>query len=65
MRGVHGRGVYEGGDQERDLAEMYRRAASQAVAWPRTAALLQAIVTTWEAQAKYVDTEAAQRRMRS
>lgn len=65
MRGVHGRGVYEGGDQERDLAEMYRRAATKAAAWPRTAALLQAIVKTWEAQAKYVDTEAAQRRMRS
>lgn len=34
-------------------------------AWPRTAALLQAIAKTWEEEAKRVDIEAAQRRMRS
>jgi len=65
MRGVHGRGVYEGGDQERDLADTYRRDAALSSTWPRTAALLLAIAKTWEEQAKHVDTEAAQRRMRS
>ena len=65
MRGVHGRGVYEGGDQERDLANMNYQAAGLSSAWPRTAALLQAIAKTWEEEAKRVDIEAAQRRMRS
>ena len=65
MRGVHGRGVYEGGDQERDLANMNYQAAGLSSAWPRTAALLQAIAKTWEEEAKRVDIEPAQRRMRS
>jgi hypothetical protein len=65
MRGVHNRGVYEGGDQERDLAKTNYQAAALSSAWPRTAALLQAIAKTWEEEAKRIDIEAAQRRMRS
>ncbi|HEY7299471.1 MAG TPA: hypothetical protein VH684_16315 [Xanthobacteraceae bacterium] len=65
MRGVHSRGAYEGGVQERDLANTNYQAAALSSAWPRTAALLQKIAKTWEEEAKRVDIEAAQRRMRS
>jgi hypothetical protein len=65
MRGVHRRDVYEGGDKERDLANTNYQAAALSSAWPRTAALLQAIAKAWEQEAKRVDIEAAQRRMRS
>jgi hypothetical protein len=65
MRGVHSRDAYEGGDQERDLANTNDEAAALSSPWPRTAALLQAIAKTWEEEAKRVDIEAAQRRMRS
>jgi hypothetical protein len=55
MRGPHSRGVYEGGDQERDLANTNYQAAELSSAWPRTAALLQAIAKTWENEAKRAD----------
>ena len=38
-RGVHFRQVFEGGDQERDLARSYANDAKIAEAWPRTSAL--------------------------
>lgn len=65
MRGVHGKQVYEGGDQERALARDNARNAELAAAWPRTSAMLAAIAKEWEADARRQDLEAAQRRMRS
>jgi hypothetical protein len=65
MRGVHGKGVFEGGDQERHLAEEYRKYSATAAAWPRTSALLTAIAKGWERDAEREDLEAAQRKLRS
>lgn len=42
MRGVTSRGVYDGGEQEHDLAEKYRQDVDDATAWPRTRCLLAA-----------------------
>ena len=65
MRGMYSRGPYEGGDQERELAKTNYQAAVLSSAWPRTAALLQAIAKMWDEEAKRADLEAAQRRLRS
>jgi hypothetical protein len=65
MRGVHSRGVYEGGDQERELANAAFDAAEALAAWPRTAALLRKIGRIWDDEAKQADLEAAHRRLKS
>jgi hypothetical protein len=65
MRGVHSRGVYEGGDQERALAKTAFDAADASAAWPKTAALLRRIGQVWQDEAKRADLDAAQRRLRS
>jgi len=65
MRGVHGRAVLEGGNQERQLADDYRRYAAIVVTWPRTSTLLTAIAKGWQRDAEREDVEAAQRRLRS
>jgi len=65
MRGPHWRGVYDGGEQERDLANAAFDAAEALVAWPRTSAVMRAIGRTWEEEGKRADLDAAQRRMRS
>ena len=65
MRGVYGKAVFEGGDQERQLAEEYRRYAAIAAAWPRTSALLTAIAKGWGSDAEREDLEAAKRKLRS
>jgi hypothetical protein len=65
MRGVHGRQLYEGGDQERELAKFYSNSAARAVTYPRTYALLEAIAKDWLEYAKQADLEAAQRKLRS
>ena len=65
MRGVHGKAVFEGGGQERSLAEQYRQYAAVAAAWPRTSALLTVIAKGWERDAEQEDLEAAQRKLRS
>ena len=65
MRGVFGKAVFEGGDQERQLAEQYRRYAVIAAAWPRTSALLTAIAKGWGRDAEKEDLEAAKRKLRS
>ncbi|MGA9215208.1 MAG: hypothetical protein WBF22_15535 [Methylocella sp.] len=65
MRGVHAKQVFEGGDQERALAEESGRNACLATAWPRTSALLSAIARGWERDAEREDIEAAQRKLRS
>jgi hypothetical protein len=65
MRGVHGKPIYEGGDQERALARDNSKNAELAGAWPRTSIMLAAIAKSWEADAEREDVEAAQRKMRS
>jgi hypothetical protein len=65
MRGVNSRGMFEGGDQERALADDNLRWADIAAVWPRTSALLQAIAKNWRLDAEREDIQAAQRKLRS
>jgi hypothetical protein len=65
MRGVHGREMFEGGEQERALAAKNAESAAIAAAWPRTSALLAATAKEWESDAQREDVEAAQRKLRS
>jgi hypothetical protein len=58
-RGMTGRGVYEGGEQERALAARYRNWARQAAgSWPRTARVLRGLAETYERQAQQEDARA-------
>ncbi|WP_424139988.1 hypothetical protein [Roseomonas chloroacetimidivorans] len=63
MRGVHSRGLYEGGDQERRLAAESEEWADVCTAWPRTSAMLTAIAATWQEDARREDVRARQRMM--
>lgn len=65
MRGAHWRQPYDGGGQERELARINNENAKLAAAWPRTSALLRAIAENWEEDAKRMDIDAAQRKLRS
>jgi hypothetical protein len=65
MRGVFSKGVYDGGEQERGLAQIAYAAAVGAASWPRTAALLRSIGRMWEDDGRRADLEAAKRRLRS
>jgi alpha/beta superfamily hydrolase len=64
MRGVVGKAMFEGGRQERVLAEQYRVWAGKAAAKPRTAALLREIAESWDREAMSEDTRARQGEMR-
>ena len=65
MRGVYSKALYEGGTQERELAERYRNWAKQTKgSHVRTRALLTAIADGWEADARRADEEAARDRLR-
>jgi hypothetical protein len=65
MRGVYTKALYEGGTQERELAERYRSWATQIPgSHVRTRALLTAIAESWEADGKRADEEAARDRLR-
>ncbi len=57
-RGVTTRGVFDGGDQELQLAEDYRRQAGEASAWPRTRKLLTSLADSYERDARGLDVEA-------
>jgi hypothetical protein len=48
MRGVTHKTVYEGGEQERVLAEHVRSWAKTAADWPRVAKLLHEMADLWE-----------------
>jgi hypothetical protein len=62
MRGVYSKSLYEGGDQERELAEQYRDWAETCRReWPRTAHILDDIVKGWEENAQREDQRAEQR----
>lgn len=58
-RGATTRGLTDGGAQERELAEQYRRFAELAAgSWPRTAALLRRIAKSYEDDARRYDLDA-------
>ena len=62
-RGSSTRGAYDGGDQERGLAAKYRDAADLIRdGWSRTAAVLSALATSYERDARRIDEEAERRR---
>jgi hypothetical protein len=58
-RGITSRGIYEGGQQERDLARQYREWSRITRAqWPRTARILRDLAESYERQARQEDLEA-------
>lgn len=58
-RGVTWRGLYDGGIQERELEENYRRwSASTRANWPRTARVLREIADAYKRDARRQDTRA-------
>ena len=58
-RGVTWRGVYDGGSQERTLAEQYKQwSRGVQVQWPRTARILRAIAESYERDAAREDERA-------
>lgn len=65
MRGVTVRGVYDGGDQERELSAKYELWRSKASLWPRTSALLGALAESWMRDAADHDVDAEQRKLKS
>jgi hypothetical protein len=64
MRGAFSKALYEGGNQERALAAQTRAWAAAATPWPRTAAMLESIARSWDADAKRADIRAEQDRLR-
>ena len=62
LRGVTTRGAFDGGDQERALADKYTRWASAiASKWPHTAGLLRRIAESYQHEAQRNDQEANRR----
>lgn len=58
-RGVTWRGVYDGGQQERDLAKQYREWSQLTRSrWPRTARILRELAESYEREARRQDLEA-------
>jgi hypothetical protein len=64
MRGVVSKAMFEGGKQERALAEETRRWARAAAGWPRTAAVLDDLARSWDAEGNREDERARQDQMR-
>ncbi|MDR3469928.1 MAG: hypothetical protein P4M07_28710 [Xanthobacteraceae bacterium] len=64
MRGPHWRSLYEGGVQERTLAEQYKIWAKGTANWPRTSATLQRIAQKYERDAEYEDIRAQQDKLK-
>jgi hypothetical protein len=64
MRGVHTRGVYQGGSEERAFATQYRAYADAVKKWPRTEKMLRRIADSWDSYAKQEDVWAEQRKMK-
>ena len=59
LRGTTSRGVFDGGEQERSLADGYRQDAARIAArWPLTAQLLHQLAASYESQARQEDQEA-------
>ena len=64
MRGVYKKSLFEGGNQERDLAAQYRRWSAVNVKFPRTKAMLTAIAKQWDRDAKNADESAERDKVR-
>ena len=59
LRGVTARGVFDGGAQEKSLADKYRQDAAKIGArWPFTARLLRQLATGYESEARREDQQA-------
>lgn len=59
-RGITSRGVYDGGEQERELAQRYREWAQQTAGrWPRTSRVLRGLAESYERDARREDLRAA------
>jgi hypothetical protein len=58
QRGSFSKALYDGGKQERALADQYRNWADVARRWPRTSALLRQIAADWDSHAARADIEA-------
>lgn len=63
-RGVYGKAINEGGDQERDLAEKYQRWADNTLSFPRTSAALASIAEEWRLLAVNEDIRAEQGKLK-
>ena len=61
-RGAYWKAMFEGGVQERGLAETARGWAKASEHWPRTNAMLMAVTRMWEEQAERADRDAAKSR---
>jgi hypothetical protein len=58
-RGVTSRGIFDGGDQERELEKKYREMAAKiSTRWPRTARVLRGIADSYQQDARRHDSEA-------
>lgn len=63
-RGVFGRGINEGGDQERKLAQRYKGWADATLEYPRASEVLMAISDDWSRSAERADVEAEQSKLK-
>ena len=63
-RGVFGKGINEGGDQERRFAETYKGWADATRNFPRTSAMLMEISDNWNRHAERADVEAEQSKLK-
>lgn len=57
MRGAFFRDMYDGGKEERSLADEYRLWSSKTRRWPRTSALLNRIADGWDRSAERAESE--------
>ena len=64
MRGVYTKAMFEGGRQERELAQQARDWARARSAFPRTKAMLNSIAKRWDAEAKSADEQADRDKLR-
>jgi hypothetical protein len=64
-RGVYGKGINEGGGQERQFAARYKSWADATLMYPRTSAMLVAISDDWTRQAEHDDVNAEQSKMKT
>ncbi|MDW7599183.1 hypothetical protein R1V99_01145 [Stenotrophomonas maltophilia] len=63
-RGVHSRGINEGGGQERELAARYQAWSDALPHFPRVSAMLLSVADGWRAHAEREDVEAEQSKMK-
>lgn len=63
-RGVHVRGINEGGGQERELAERYQGWSEAIPHFPHVSAMLLSVADGWRADAERQDVEAEQGKMK-